>query len=139
MLIVNGESKVFPVGRVVEVNGGPELKIKKDSSPLQDLRKHLGLLTIRLTVARVLCCLGIASLSYFHTDKCTLVCFSLTCVSQPNLHFIEIWASQPGADSERCAYNTLSEGASVCWISWKMKSNRRKILNFFIIFFYCMD
>lgn len=71
-LDVDGAAKVLPVGRTVEVTRRPELK-KISPSPLQDLRKHLGLLTIRLTVDRVLCSLGIASLSHFHIDKRALV------------------------------------------------------------------
>lgn len=74
-LDVDREAKVLLVGRAVEVTRGPELK-KISPSPLQDLRKHLGLLNIRLTVARVLCSLGIASLSHFHTDKRALVLIS---------------------------------------------------------------
>lgn len=58
---VNREAKVLPVGRVVKVTRGAKSK-KISNSPLQNLREHLGLLTIHLTMARVLCFLGIASL-----------------------------------------------------------------------------
>lgn len=116
-LDVDGKAKVLPVGRAVEVTRGPELK-KISPSPLQDLRKHLGLLNIRLTVARVLCSLGIASLSHRQTRACTHLLSHINYAAKTPLHFIEIWASRSGTDSERCAYNTLSEGASVCWVSW---------------------
>lgn len=104
----------------MEVTRGAKLK-KISDSPLQDLREHLGLLTIHLTMARVLCFLGTASLLLSHRQMCAcaLLLSHINYVAKTPLHFIEIWASYPGADSKRCAYDTLSEGASVCWVSWK--------------------
>lgn len=128
MLDVDGEAKVFPVGRAVEVTRGLELK-KISVSPLQDLRKHSGLLTVPLTVARVLCSLGnrlTLSLSHRQMRTCTHLLSHINYTAKTPLSFIEIWASHTGAVSERCAYNILSEGAFVCWVSWKPSPLKNK-------------
>ncbi len=66
------------------------------------------------------------SLSRRQTRTCTHLLSHINYAAKTPLHFIEIWASHSGADSERCAYNSLSEGASVCWVSWKPSPLQKK-------------
>jgi len=86
---VNREAKVLPVGRVVKVTRGAKSK-KILNSPLQNRREHFCPLTIHLTMARVLCFLGISSLQLSHRQMCAceLLLSHINYVAKTSLHFI---------------------------------------------------